>query len=114
MTELKDEPYKAHYPENSRHLEKGTAEIIYRPWNDFDIKEVWAESPHPLKGVQLGYGFYGDFELYGDKYVKKSYSVSTSVTENVSKDGIKITILSYEEAVKKSKEIDWSKVKIER
>lgn len=114
MSELKDEPYKVHYSENSRHLEKGTAEITYRPWNDFDIKEVWAESPHPLKGVQLGYGFFGDFKEFGDKYVKRTDSVSTEVTSKGISDGIKITILSYEEAVKKAKEIDWSKVKIER
>jgi len=29
-------------------------------------------------------------------------------------DGIKLTILSYNEAVKRAKEIDWSKVKVER
>lgn len=114
MEELKDEPYKAHYPEDTRHLEKGEVRIVFRPWNDYDVKEVWTVSPHPLKGVKLGYGFIGDFKEYGDEYVKISNSVSTEVTANCPSEGIKITILSYEEAVKKAKMINWSKVKIER
>ena len=108
-----DEKYKPYYKETSRHLNEGTLEIIYKPWNHFDVIEVWAaNSPHPLKDVKIGYGFWGDFKECGDKYVKCTWSVSTDVTSKVMKDGIKLTILSYEEAVKRAKEIDWSKVKI--
>lgn len=105
--------YKVYYKETSRHLEEGTSELMYKPWNHFDVIEVWAISPHPLKGVKLGYAFWKDIPD-NDKYVKKTYSVGTDVTSKVMGDGIKITILSYNEAVKRAKEIDWSKVKIER
>ncbi len=110
---IDDKPYDSHYKEESRHLSEGTAQITYRPWNDFDVIEIFAVSPHALKSVKLGYGFWGDYPIH-DKYVEKTHSVSTSITAKVPKDGIKITILSYNEAINKAKEINWTKVKIEK
>lgn len=112
-TKVTYENYKPYYKETSRHLEKGTQEIMFKPWNHFDVIEVWAVSSHLLKNVKIGYMFYGDIS-YNDKYLTKSESVGTDLSCNVPSDGVKITILSYEEAVKRAKEIDWSKVKIER
>jgi len=108
-----NEKYKTYYEETSRHVKDGTTEIMYKPWNHFDVKEVWAQSPHPLKGVKLGYCFFGDIPE-NDKWVMKTVSVGTDITSNVPSEGVKIIILSYNEAVKRAKEIDWSKVKIER
>jgi len=108
-----DEKYKAYYKENSRHLEEGTTEIMFKPWNHFDVVTLFAaNSPHPLKYVKLGYGFIKDFPI--DNGFVETSSISTDVTSKVMGDGIKITILSYTEAVKRAKEIEWSKVKIER
>lgn len=113
-TQIIDEPYKVHYKEESRHLSEGTAQILYRPWNDYDVIELLSFHPtDPLKFVRLGYGFWRDFKE-GDILLKKTYSVSTYVTANVPKEGIKIIMLSYSEAVKKAKKIDWSKVEIEK
>lgn len=108
-----DEKYKPYYKEDSRHLDEGTLKIIYRPWNDFDVIEVWAVSPNPLKNVKLGYGFYNDFNR-DDDYVRGTYSVSTDVTKNVPKEGITITIISYDEAVRRAKCINWSNIKVVR
>lgn len=109
---IESKKYKCYYKEESRYLESGFDETMYIPWLHYDIIAVWAVSPHPLKGVMLGYGFYGDF-TETDKYVKRT-SVSTNVTSDSPMEGVKVIILSYSEAVKRAKEINWSKIKIER
>lgn len=110
-----DERYKAYYPETSRSVESGTCEIMYKPWNHFDILSIWAKGDHPLKNVFLGYGFIKDFRGKGDHPLFLiGGSVSTDVTRDCPKDGIKMTVLSYDEAVKRAKAIDWRKVKIDK
>ncbi len=97
----------------SRHLPSGTEKVIFKPWSDFDIVEVRAKSPHPLKSVKLGFMYKGDVPC--DSNDVESSSVSTRITEEASKKGgFSIDIISLEEAIKKVKKIDWSKVPIER
>lgn len=97
----------------SRHVEKDTEEIVYRSWKDFDVVQVFAaNSPHPLKSVSLGYAYRGDIPC-NDKLVE-AVSVGTDISKKASKDGVKLTILSYDEASRRAKEIDWKKVRIER
>lgn len=97
----------------SRHLASGTETIIFKPWSDFDVVEVHAKSPHPLKSVKLGFMYKGDIPC-DSKYVEGS-TVSTNITSEASKKGgISIGIISLDEAIKKVKNIDWSKVPIER
>jgi len=97
----------------SRHVENGTVEINYTSWRDFDVRTIYAaNSPHSLKSVFLGYAYRGDIPL-NDKYVTES-SVPYDVSLKACKEEVKLTILSYNEVVKRAKEIDWSKVKIER
>jgi len=97
----------------SRHLSSGSETIIFKPWSDFDIVEAYAKSPHPLKSVKLGFMYKGDIPC-DSKYVE-SVTVSTDITSEASKKGgISIGIISLDEAIKKVRSIDWSKVPIER
>lgn len=96
-----------------RHVENGTVEINYASWRDFDVRAIFASnSPHPLKSVFLGYAYRGDIPL-NNNFIKES-SVPYEVSLKACKEEVKLIILSYNEAVKRAKEIDWSKVKIER
>lgn len=97
----------------SRHLPSGTTKIIFKPWSDFDIVQAHAKSPHPLKSVKLGFMYKGDIPC-NSKDVEGA-SIPTKITEEASrKGGITIDIISLEEAIKKVKSIDWSKIPIER
>lgn len=97
----------------SRHISKGTETVNYQSWKDFDIVSIFAaNSPHPLKSVCLGYAYRGDIPC-NDKLIATS-SISTEVTKAASYKSITIQILSYDEAIKKAKSIDWNKVKIEK
>jgi len=103
-----DEEFK-----KSRHLSSGTDKITFKPWSDFDVVEAYAKSPHPLKSVKLGYMYKGDLPC-GSEYVESS-TVSTRISEEVSKKGgISIEIISLDDAIKKVKKIDWSKIPIIR
>lgn len=97
----------------SRHISSGTETITFKPWSDFDVVQAYAISPHPLKSVKLGFMYKGDIPC-DSKYVKSSV-VSTEITSDASKHGgVSIDIISLDDAVKKAKNIDWSKVPIER
>ena len=107
----REEEYLIRHP--LRHT-KETTTIIYKPWNDFDIYSLWAHHPkEPLKSVELGHIFKGDFPCEGIKGVSFSHSVSTKITANIPKEGIKLTILSLDDVISRIKNIDWSKVKKE-
>jgi hypothetical protein len=107
------EKYKCYSSEDARHLESGTLDIVYMPWNHFDIISVWAHCPtNQLKSVELGYGFCRDYAVHYNSISK--CSVSTEITKNIPKDGILITILSYNEALKLAKKIDWNNIKENR
>ncbi len=97
----------------SRHLESGITTVIYKPWSDFDIVQAFAKSPHPLKTVKLGFMYKGDIPC--DSKEVEGANVSTKITEEASKKGgLSVDIISLEEAIKKVKKIDWSKIPIER
>ena len=97
----------------SRHLESGITKVIYKPWSDFDVVQAYAKSPHPLKSVKLGFMYKGDIPC--DSKDVEGVGVSTKITEEASKKGgVSIDIISLEEAIKKVKKIDWSKIPIER
>lgn len=97
----------------SRHLPRGTVTINFKPWSDFDVKEVYARSPHPLKSVKIGLMYKGDIPC--DSKDVEEASVSTEITQKAyEKGGIPIEIMSLEEAIKKARKIDWSRVPIER
>lgn len=95
----------------SRHA-RMTESINYKSWKDFDVVAVYAaNSPHPLKSVFIGYMYRGDIPC-DSKYISQS-SVSTDIRIKAEKNGIKLDILSLDDAVNKAKKTDWSKVKIE-
>lgn len=97
----------------SRHLPTGTQTINYKPWSQFDVQEVYARSPHPLKSIKLGFMYKGDIPC--DSKDIEGTTVATEVTLEASeKGGTNIEIMSLEEAIKKSRKIDWSKVPIQR
>jgi len=113
--EKKDEFLKCLHEQEkqSRHIEKGIEEINYKSWKDFDVVQIFAaNSPHPLKSVVLGYAYRGDIPC-NDTLVTVA-SVGTDIRIKASKEGIKLPILSYDEASRRAKEINWKKVKIER
>jgi len=97
----------------SRHVDKGIETINYMSWKDFDVVAIFAaNSPHPLKSVHIGYAYRGDIPCMDD-FVQVT-SISSDIRKSASKKGIPLKVLSYEEAVKTAKSIDWKKVKIER
>jgi len=96
-----------------RHLLEGTETILFKSWTDFDVKQVYAKSPHPLKSVELGFMYNGDIPCESKDIVVGS--ISTKITkESHEKGGISLEIISLEEAIKRVKGIDWLKVPIER
>ncbi len=97
----------------SRHLPSGTTKINFKPWSDFDVVEAHAKSPHPLKSVKLGFMYKGDVPC--DSKEVEATTVSPIVTKDASKKvGAIIDIISLEEAIKKVRTIDWSKIPIKR
>lgn len=97
----------------SRHLESGITKITFKPWSEFDVVQAYARSPHPLKTVKLGFMYKGDIPC--DSKEVEGAGVSTKIIEEASKKGgVSIDIISLEEAIKKVKKIDWSKISIER
>lgn len=97
--------------QESRHT-KMTKSINYQSWKDNDVVSVYAaNSPHPLKSAFIGYMYKGDIPC-DSKYITQT-CVSTDVQWKARKDGIKLDILSLDDAVSKAKKIDWSKVKVE-
>ena len=110
---LKDEEdYLIRHP--LRHSTKSITEIVYKSWNDFDICTVFANHlKNPLKSVEIGYIFKGDIPENGINNTSISPFLSTEITKNVPKEGIKLMIFSLDEIIKRIKEINWSKVKAE-